>query len=812
MSDVPTFGAWLRHRRKALDLTQAALAQQVGCSLGSIRKYEGDEQRPSRQLAELLATQLQIPSEERAAFVQFARLGLDAAPPMLPLSATTGLPAPPPTATHAPEPPQAPAVRTTRTQLPYPTTPLIGRVREIAEVGELLRRSQVRLLTLTGPGGTGKTRLAFAAAQELAGSFADGVCFVDLAPIQDAALVLSAIAQALGVREMPGTALTETLQASLRERQLLLLIDNFEQVLAAAPLLTPLRAACPQLRILVTSRACLHLSGEHEYPVPPLALPPLPIHSLRPGDQPAASWWRGEVEQYAAVQLFVVRAQAALPSFTLTDTNREVVAAICRRLDGLPLAIELAAARIKLLPPAALHDRLRDRLVLLTGGPRDLPARQQTLRATIDWSYSLLPSAEQGLFRCLAVFVGGWTLDAAEAVCGEAVLDGLQALLDQSLIQQDVGSEPRFRMLETIREYAQEQLQASAEHGTLRRQHGIYYGNAMRVLAYNEDQVYNDPTAHLQLDREFDNLRAALLWAIEQRETEIGLWLSSIGLGHRPAAPLHERLAWMETVLALDDAAAAHAPLAARAAAHYQAGWSAVLLGEYDRAHTHFLAYLALCQELADQPRIARAYRVLGWMLLARSSAAEASAALTQSLTLSRAIDDAEGSAWSQNDLGYQMFLHGELIQAEQLLTESLAHFRSQGSVHGIVSVCHSLGHLARAQGQDGLAARWYRECLIQQRSPSFVIGVLVSSVVESMTGLYAAQGRASEAARLLGAAAAIREHIGVLPVPHYRVYYERDVAAVRAKLGEEAFATAWERGHALTLEQAVAEALQLKV
>ncbi|HEU5101502.1 MAG TPA: hypothetical protein VFU22_20910, partial [Roseiflexaceae bacterium] len=420
----------------------------------------------------------------------------------------------------------------------------------------------------------------------------------------------------------------------------------------------------------------------------------------------------------------------------------------------------------------------------------------------------------QRLFRRLAVFVGGWTLDVAEAVCGEAVLDGLQALLDQSLIQQDegLGGEPRFRMLETLREYALEQLQASGECDTLRRQHAIYFGNAIRALAPHDDQVYNDPRVHLQMDTEFDNLRAALLWAIEQREAEIGLWISSHGLAHRPAAPLHERLVWMETILTLDDVAARHATLAARAAARHQAGWSAGLLGMYDRAHTHFLAFLALCQELAEKPRIATAYRALGWMLLARGSAAEASAACTQSLALSRAINDAFGIAWSQSDLGYQMFLRGDVIQAEQLLTESLARFRSQGYVHGIANTCHHLGHLARTQGQNELADRWYHECLIQQRPPSFVVGISVSSAIESIAGLCVGQGRASEAARLLGAAARVREHIGVLPVPHYRVYYESDVAAVRAKLSEEAFVMAWERGHTLTLEQAVAEALQLKV
>jgi predicted ATPase/DNA-binding XRE family transcriptional regulator len=453
MNHAASFGRWLRERRKALDLTQFDLAVRVGCAEATIGRIEADERRPSRQIAELLAAALGIPPDDRPAFIQFARTG-----------AATSEAAPP-------DPPAVAPVRTVTGAAALPLTPLIGRDQAVAAVRAALGRPDVRLLTLTGPPGIGKTRLAVQVAAEVLDQFAGGVFFVALGTIGDPDLVPATIATALDLKDTGDTPVLVRLIEFLHDKQVLLVLDNFEQVVEAAPPLVEWLDGCPELKVLVTSRAALNVRGERQFAVPPLTLPDLRHASDL--DTLAGS---------AAVTLFVDRARAVQPSFALTGGNAGAIATICNRLDGLPLAIELAAARVKLLSPQAMSMRLERRLPLLTGGPPDLPVRQQTLRAAIAWSYDLLPPGEQVLFARLGIFVGGATLAAIEAVCnarGDLPVDGLDgvaSLVDKSLLRQAPGGDdnPRVNMLETIREFALERLAERGEEAALRQCHGDY--------------------------------------------------------------------------------------------------------------------------------------------------------------------------------------------------------------------------------------------------------------------------------------------------------------------------------------------------
>ncbi len=742
----------------------------------------------------------------------------------------------------APDLPAAfPPLRTLDTfahNLPAQLTSLIGRTEEVTAVCERLRRANVRLLTLTGPGGTGKTRLALQAAAELLDAFADGVCFVALAPVSDPTLVAATIAQTLGVQDSGAQPLVDRLKEYLGAKQLLLVLDNFEQIVDAAPLVVELLAAAPDLKVLVTSRVVLHLSGEHEFVVPPLAVPD-PTH-LPPLDR---------LTQYEAVRLFIERAQAVQADFAVTNANAPAVAEICARLDGLPLAIELAAARSKLFAPEALLARLSNRLRVLTGGARDLPARQQTLRNTIDWSYNLLDIGERTLFARLAVFVGGGTLEAAEVVAGwnvrtferSNVLDELASLVDKSLLRQEQGvdGEARFVMLETIREYASERLAAHGEAETLRRRHAQYY---LTLAEQAEPQLHGrDQQLWLnRLEQEHDNVRAALRWSATAGDTEIGLCLAG-ALG--PFWQIHghhnEGSIWLDTLLSRS---APMEPTAPRAKALIVAGDLANDVSDFATARLLFEESLAISQALGDTHNRGYALKGLGEVAYIEGNSTQAEALFQESLGLFRARGDAVGSGSALNDLGHLALDQGDTVAARAYYEES----RAIGNKWSMSMALNNLGEVARWEGDYQQGAMYYKESLrlaqelhdkagmaialsnlahVKQRqgdNPQAVarfraglalaqeLGMkhVIADCLAGLAGVAAAEGKSERAARLLGASEALLDAIGATLASTDQADYDRSVATTRAQLDEATFAAAWAAGRALPLEQAIAYAL----
>ncbi|HEX2281789.1 MAG TPA: tetratricopeptide repeat protein [Thermomicrobiales bacterium] len=593
--------------------------------------------------------------------------------------------------------------------LPPQLTPFIGREALVKEIRTRLEQPAVRLLTLTGPGGAGKTRLALQVATELVGAYADGVWFVPLASVTSVTLVVASIAGVLGVRESSAEPLESSLRAYLKSRRLLLVLDNFEHVVDASPLVADLLSHCPDIQVLVTSRAPLHLSGEYELPIPPLELPS-PERPLRLDDALASE----------AVRLFVDRARAVQNHFELTEDNAEAIVAICRRLDGLPLAIELAASRVRLLPPKAILARLDSRLALLTGGGRDLPERQQTLRGAIAWSHDLLDPALQTLFRRLAVFAGGWTLEAAEAVTDFdsdpplPVFDGLDALHDTSLIRlqepvdANAGADPRFVMLQTIQEFADEQLVASGELAQAKEAHASWF----LELALTAEPHLPGPSAVSWLDRlesEHDNLRGALDWLRSQGDGDpavalaAALWRFWWLRGH--VAEGRERI---ESALAVVGSGASPA----RAAALDGAGVLAETQGDYDRAEALHRESLTISRDRGDKTGIARALGNLGVVAFDRGDDDHAMALLEESLGLAREIGDHLLVATALHDLGLVAHERGELDRAELLYQESLALRRQAGSGSEIARSLNNLAGVAVARDDFDRACQLFAESL----------------------------------------------------------------------------------------------------
>ncbi len=725
------------------------------------------------------------------------------------------------------------------TSLPAQPGPLIGREAELELTLELLDREDVRLLTLVGAAGTGKTRLGVAVAEQIAERFSD-TYFVDLAPVTDRALLLTAIAQAMNIREEPSRALLEVLEHHLSSRRVLLLLDNFEQLLAAAPQLSELLQLCPPLTLLVTSRSALRLSWEHVVPVPPLAVPSL---ASLPDTETLA--------QIAAVTLFVQRAQRVDPYFRLTPKNAQAIASICVRLDGLPLAIELAAARTRVLPPEALLSRLAHRLDVLAVANQDQPARQRTLRAALDWSYELLSPPTQALFRRLSVFVGGFPLGAVAEVrdpdgaLGADPMEAVQSLVHKRLVGlargAAEGQEPRFGMLETIREYALERLAESGERDQVRRQHAAYFLMGADVplaqMRISQQSVWLE-----SLEAELENLRAALAWCQDVREPELGL--SAAGL-----------LSWFWVVRGYVTegrrqltgllALASPAPSPLRAGALGTIGLLALHQADYARARALFEESLAIRRSLGDPTGLLSPLSNLGAVAMQEGDLALAEAYFQETLSIQQSIEDRVGIAESLNSLanlahergdleGARSFyerslslqqtampyradvvLHnlgvvaqeqGELTEARQLFQESIALKRTLDDRPGLALSLAKLGEVVSSIGDPGQAHAALSESLRLLREIGDRPGI--AFVLERFAMTAAAHREPLRALRLGGAADALRVFIGVPLGAGARRSFLDSLQEARSRLAGEAADRAWADGQALPLEVAITEAL----
>lgn len=794
------FGVLLRQHRVAAGLSQEALAQRAGLSIQAVGALErGDRRHPHPETVRRLADALDLTSDARATFI--------AAVPVAPLPDTPDTPAP--DALAAPSEGSATAMHPAdgaptnalRYHLPTQPTPLFGREGDIAAVADQLRAG-VRLLTLTGSGGVGKTRLAFAVAADLAERFAHGAAFVALAPLADPTLVLPTVAHVVGLREGGGPTLREALHDYLRERGAsLLILDNMEHVLAAAPDVAELLAACPRLVVLATSRAPLRLRDEREYPVTPLPVPTVATVEATHTVVTIAT-----AMSSPAMRMFAERARAAVPHFTVTEANVAAVAGICRRLDGLPLAIELAAARVKVLPPAALLARLERALPLLADGPRDLPTRQRTMRDALAWSYNLLDTGQQTLFRRLSVFVGRFTLEAAEAVGAgnhqesDEVFGRLGALVEQSLVrvEQD-AQEARFSILEPIRQYALERLDESGGDAESARWRLATYYLELLERAEPEMKGANQVEWLNRLADEQDNLRAVLGWLIECGDTvkasRFGYlqWLFWFHRGH-----FAEGRRWMETILAQNP------PPGARA-------WALVTLGSLLYGNADYASAIIPVNESLEifraerhQLGIALATGVAGLIAIGQNNYEYGLALLEE------ATSDClrEGDIFNASILSaYSAVVHlgrRDYTRASQLNEQALALARESGNTIGVYTSLYHLATLAHLRGDHCEAAQQFREALALSKE----VGDRGNTCygLEGLAVVAVAMGEFEHAARLWGAAEVSLETGEPAMMIHMpdRSVKDAALADTQSRLGRVAFSRAWAQGRALTFEQAV--------
>jgi predicted ATPase/class 3 adenylate cyclase len=717
--------------------------------------------------------------------------------------------------------------------LPAQTTQFIGRVEELAKINEIIKKPEIRLLTLTGPGGTGKTRLSQEAAGEMLEDYPDGIYFIPLAPISDPDLVPTSIARTIGVREGGGLPPLENLKAYLRDKHMLLILDNFEQVMDAASATSELLLASPNLKLIVTSRIPLRVRGEQEYPVDTL-------------DVPSTTMETEELSEIECVQLFIALAQAANPRFEFNQANAAAVAEICRRLDGLPLAIEIAAARSRMLSPQAMLKRLDDSLKLLTGGPKDLPARQQTLRGAIDWSYDLLETPERMLFARLGVFVGGFTLEAAEAVCNQQdeldVLSGVEILMDNSLIKVSSAEddEPRFELLQTIREYALEKLQENGELDDLRGRHAAYFNQQAEEVMWN---LYGNTSVVFlgYLEREQDNYRAALTWSLESPDRlGVGIQIAYrifwfwYRFGH-----FHEGREWCERLISRTGEMSNH-PL--KGMVLMTAGMMAMWETDLDVAVDYSLESLEIWRFLEEPEGMGFSLLTLGVVLLNQGRDDQARPYLQESIE----VFDEFGATWPQGTalvhLGNVALGQGDIDAAQAYLERGEKIARMGGDPWQIAFAVNNRGEVARVQGDYAKAHRYYveteqyyqqadavgdqarlvhtmayiaqhegdletAETKFREALESFLeLGNKrgIAECLAGLGGLAAERGDFDQAVPLLSASDALLSSFGAAWWPADRVEVERNLDITRSAVEPDDFDSLWEKGKAFSLEEAV--------